>query len=133
MTQIHAPAVGTGAHLEIRVAALVHACTALLLAQRLTTCQSTTALVLLGVLAVVTLAGAWALWLRDTFERRMLVVVVAVATAVGAVLTLTVGLPGSVRDVDAVNGLLLGFPVVVIGCVVAVVIGESSASRGASE
>jgi hypothetical protein len=100
----------------LRLAALGQAVTALVLAQRWSTSNGVSAMVLLGTVLIVSLAGAWALWMRDAFETKLFVGAAAGATAVGALLSTTVGTPGSEGgEISVSNVLLTLFPCLVLG------------------
>lgn len=78
----------------LQAAALGQALTALVLARQWSTSEDRTTVILLGAVLLASLAGAWALWLRDAFETRTVVGMVACAVAVGVGLALSVGMPG---------------------------------------
>lgn len=99
----------------LQTVALVHAATALVLARLWSTCEGRTVLILLGAALVASLGGAWLLWLRDSFESRAIVGLTAAATALGALLALTVGMPGGDGGVVTwTYVLLLALPATVL-------------------
>lgn len=109
----HTPHARPGA--TLRLAVLAHAASALVLAERASGCQGTTEIVLLGTMLLSTLGGAWALWLRDAFEPRVVVGLTALATVVGGALSLSVGMPGGDGGVVNVpHVLLVVLPLVVL-------------------
>lgn len=70
---------------------------ALVLLGRALQATSTTVTVLEAVLSLLTVLGGVKMWLHNCFESHLVTVLAAGATAIGTLLTITVGMPGSTR------------------------------------
>jgi len=92
-----------------RWAAVATGLLALVLLERTLGAETTVTRTLLGVVVLTAAAGAAKLWLHNCFESHLLVVVAALASLVGSVLSLTLGMPGGpVSPVTASHALIVG-------------------------
>lgn len=80
-----------------RAAAVSSVVLALVLLERAVNAASTSASVLEGVVAFLAVLGGVKMWLHNCFESHLVVVLTVVATSVGSLLSLTLGVPGSGR------------------------------------
>lgn len=80
-----------------RAAAVAALVLAVVLVERAVHAASTSAMVLEGVVALLAVLGGVKMWLHNCFESHLVVVLAVTATAVGTLLSLTLGMPGSGR------------------------------------
>lgn len=78
-----------------RWAAVLSVALAVVLAQQAIVATSTSARVLEAVVALLVAVGGVKMWLHNCFESHLVVILAVVATAIGTVLSLTLGMPGS--------------------------------------
>lgn len=81
---------------------------AVVLVERSVHAASTGAMVLEGVVALLAALGGAKMWLHNCFESHLVVVLAVAATAIGTVLSLTLGMPGNGRtDLSATHVVTL--------------------------
>ncbi|KGN42283.1 hypothetical protein [Knoellia aerolata] len=117
---------------ELTVASRWAAVAALLLAavlvERSVHAASTSALVLQGVVALLAVLGGVKMWLHNCFESHLVVVLAVAATAIGTVLSLTLGMPGSARtDLSAAHVVTF-----VLSAAIGVLLVADARARGAT-
>ena len=78
-----------------RWAAVAAMVLALVLVERAVNAVATSTVVLLGVVALLAMLGGVKMWLHNCFESHLVVVLVVVATSIGTLLSLTLGMPGN--------------------------------------
>ena len=94
-----------------RLTAVITALLSLLLFGRLAHETTTSAVVLVAALGVAGLAAAAKMWFHNCFESQLLASLVAGATLLGTLLSVTLGLPGADRSpVSVVHALLVLLP-----------------------
>ena len=99
-----------------RLTALSTTVISLLLLQRLTHPLASSSVVLVVAIAVAGIGAAVKMTLHNCFESHLMVSLVAGATLVGTLLSVTLGLPGVERaDLGPVHGALIALPVVALG------------------
>ena len=71
---------------------------ALVMLERAAHAASTSVTVLEAVVSLLAVLGGVKMWLHNCFESHLVVVLAATAAAIGTLLSITLGVPGSTRD-----------------------------------